>query len=90
MYPARRRRIDPLPYLLVAPIALLLLAISVYPALYAIWLSMLNKRMTQFVGLGNFVFLLRRSTFHLVIFQSCFFAISAVALKATLGSRWRI
>lgn len=60
MYPARKRRIDPLPYLLVAPIALLLLAISVYPALYAIWLagtdaSLLRLARAQFIGLGNFV-----------------------------------
>jgi multiple sugar transport system permease protein len=60
MYPARRRRIDPLPYLLVAPIALLLLAISVYPALYAIWLagtdaSLLRLARAQFIGINNFV-----------------------------------
>ena len=60
MYPARRRRIDPLPYLLIAPIALLLLAISVYPTLYAIWLAMTDASLlrlarAQFIGLGNFV-----------------------------------
>jgi multiple sugar transport system permease protein len=60
MYPGRKRRIDPLPYLLVAPIALLLLAISVYPALYAIWLagtdaSLLRLARAQFIGFGNFV-----------------------------------
>jgi multiple sugar transport system permease protein len=41
--------------------------------------------MTQFVGLGNFAFLLNRSTFRLVIFQSCLFAITAVIAKAVLG-----
>src|SRR6516162_9494577 len=72
-------------FLLCLPLILLVACFVIYPAFYAIWLSMLNKKMTQFVGLGNFAFLLGRSTFHLVIFQSCFFAISAVALKATLG-----
>src|SRR5687768_15703638 len=33
-------RIDLLPYAFVAPIVLLLLAISFYPTLYAVWLAM--------------------------------------------------
>jgi multiple sugar transport system permease protein len=79
------RRRSTLGFFMCLPLIVVIVGLVVYPALYAIWLSMLNKRMTQFVGLGNFAFLLSRSTFHLVIFQSCFFAISAVALKATLG-----
>jgi multiple sugar transport system permease protein len=68
MFPARRRRIDPLPYLLVAPIALLLLAISVYPALYAIWLagtdaSLLRLARAQFIGLANFARMIDDSVF---------------------------
>ena len=65
------------------PLIVLIAALVVYPALYAIYLSMLNKKMTQFVGLGNFAFLLKRNTFQLVIFQSCLFAVTAVVLKAT-------
>ncbi|MFO1027828.1 MAG: sugar ABC transporter permease [Acetobacteraceae bacterium] len=64
---------------------LLIAAFVVYPAFYAIYLSMLNKKMTAFVGLNNFAFLLKRHTFQLVIFQSCLFAITAVVLKALLG-----
>ena len=67
------------------PLIALIAAMVIYPALYAIYLSMLNKKMTQFVGLSNYAFLLKRNTFQLVIFQSCFFAISAVILKATIG-----
>lgn len=68
MSPARKRRIDLLPYLLIAPIALLLLAISVYPALYAIWLagtdaSLLRLARAQFIGLGNFVRLIGDGVF---------------------------
>jgi multiple sugar transport system permease protein len=55
------------------------------PAFYAIYLSMLNKKMTAFVGLDDFAFLLKRHTFQLVIFQSCLFAITAVVFKALLG-----
>ena len=72
-------------FLLCLPLILLVGAFVVYPAFYAIYLSMLNKKMTSFVGLGNFQFLLKRHTFQLVIFQSCLFAISAVVLKAMLG-----
>jgi multiple sugar transport system permease protein len=71
--------------LLAAPLMLLIAGLVVWPALYALDLSMLNKKMTQFVGLGNFAFLLKRSTFQLVLFQSCLFAISAVVFKALIG-----
>src|SRR3712207_14494 len=72
-------------FLLCLPLILLVAGFVVYPAFYAIYLSMLNKKMTTFVGLGNFAFLLKRHTFQLVIFQSCLFAITAVVLKALLG-----
>jgi len=71
--------------LLALPLILLIGCFVVYPAFYAMYLSMLNKRMTAFVGLNNFAFLLKRNTFQLVIFQSCLFAISAVVLKACTG-----
>ncbi len=80
---ARRRSTTA--FLLCSPLILLIACLVVYPAIYAIYLSMLNKRMTSFVGLGNFAFLLRRNTFQLVVFQSCFFAITAVVLKAFIG-----
>ncbi len=72
-------------FLLCLPLILLIVGFVVYPALYAIYLSMLNKKQTTFVGLGNFTFLLRRHTFQLVIFQSCLFAITSVVLKAIIG-----
>src|SRR5215475_6884973 len=72
-------------FLMCLPLILLVACFVIYPAFYAIWLSMLNKKMTQFVGLGNFAFLLKRNTFQLVIFQSCLFAITAVIFKALFG-----
>ncbi len=72
-------------FLMCLPLILLIVGLVIYPALYSIYLSTLSKRMTQFVGLGNFAFLLRRSTFQLVIFQSCLFAVSAVIAKAVIG-----
>jgi multiple sugar transport system permease protein len=82
---ALMRRRSSIAFLLCVPLILLIVGLVVYPGLYAIYLSLLNKRMTRFVGLGNFTFLLSRSTFRMVIFQSCLFAITAVLAKAVIG-----
>lgn len=68
MATVRKRRVDLLPYMLIAPVGLLLLAISVYPALYAIWLagtdaSLLRLARAQFIGLGNFTRLIGDNVF---------------------------
>lgn len=72
-------------FLMALPLILLIGILVLYPACYAIWLAMLNKSMTRFVGLGNFQFLFRRDTFWDVVFQSCLFAITAVIFKAIIG-----
>src|SRR5271168_4170060 len=72
-------------FVMALPLILLVASLVIYPAFYALYLAMLNKRMTAFVGLGNFEFLLKRNTFQLVIFQSCLFAITAVVFKALIG-----
>ena len=80
---ARRRSTTAL--LLCAPLILLIVGLKVYPTFYAIFLSMLDRKMVNFVGLDNFAFLLTRPSFQLVIFQSCLFAITAVVMKALVG-----
>lgn len=55
-----RRKLDFLPYILVLPITLLLLAISFYPASYAVWLattnaSLLRLAQAKFIGVANFL-----------------------------------
>jgi multiple sugar transport system permease protein len=72
-------------FLMALPLILLILILVAYPAAYAIWLSMLNKSMTKFVGFGNFEFLFKRQTFWDVVMQSCLFAITAVIFKALIG-----
>src|ERR1700755_3205799 len=67
-------------FLMSLPLIVLIAALVIYPALYAIYLSMLNKKMTQFVGLSNYAFLLKRNTFLLVFLHSCFFAVYAQIL----------
>jgi multiple sugar transport system permease protein len=79
------RRRSTIGFLMCLPLILMIVGLVVYPAIYAIYLSMLNKRMTQFVGLGNFAFLFKRDTFKLVIFQSTLFAVTSVVLKALGG-----
>jgi len=79
------RRRSTIGLLMCMPLILLITCLVIYPACYAIYLSMLNKKMTTFVGLSNFAFLLKRDTFQLVIFQSCLFAITAVVMKALIG-----
>lgn len=80
---ARRR--STIAVFMAMPLILLIVLLVVYPTVYAIWLSLMNKKMTQFVGLENYVFLLHRQTFQLVIFQSCLFAITSVIFKVILG-----
>ena len=67
------------------PLILLILVLVAYPAGYAVYLAMLNKGMTRFVGFGNFEFLFGRDTFWMVVYQSCLFAITAVIFKAIIG-----
>src|SRR5262249_14248868 len=67
------------------PLIAIVGGLILYPALYAIYLSMLNKAQTRFLGLGNFTFLLTRDTFWMVVWQSAIFAISAVFFKALIG-----
>jgi multiple sugar transport system permease protein len=43
------RRRSMIAFLLCLPLILLIFGLVIYPALYAIYLSLLNKRMTQFV-----------------------------------------
>jgi len=80
---ARRRSMAAL--VLCAPLILLIVCLKIYPTFYAVFLSMLDRRMNNFVGFDNFAFMLSRPSFQLVIFQSVLFAVTAVILKAFLG-----
>src|SRR5205085_4830630 len=67
------------------PLIAIVGSLIIYPALYSIYLSTLNKAQTKFIGLGNFTFLLGRETFWMVVQQSAIFAVSAVFFKALIG-----
>jgi multiple sugar transport system permease protein len=72
-------------FLMTLPLIAIIGGLVVWPAAYAMHLATLNRRMTAFIGLENFAILLENDTFRMVIFQSCFFAITAVILKALIG-----
>src|SRR6476661_1465732 len=91
--PARRksglhrfvRRRSTIAFLMCLPLIVIVAGLIVYPTLYSIHLSMLNKAQTRFIGLGNFSFLLSRDVFWMVVQQTAIFAISAVFFKALIG-----
>jgi multiple sugar transport system permease protein len=72
-------------FFLCLPLLVIIGGLVVYPFFYAIYLSMLNRAETEFVWLDNFIFLLQRDTFWMVVYQSCLFAVTAVIFKALIG-----
>ena len=79
------RRHSTIAFLMCLPLIVIVAGLIVYPAFYSIYLSMLNKAQTRFIGLGNFTFLLSRDVFWMVVEQTAIFAISAVFFKALIG-----
>ena len=79
------RRRSTVAFAMCLPLILIVGCLIIYPALYSIYLSMLNKAQTRFIGLSNFAFLLSRDTFWMVVQQSAIFALSAVFFKALIG-----
>ncbi len=72
-------------FLMALPLIMVIFGLVAYPAGYAVYLSMLNKGMDHFVGLGNFEFLFGRDTFWMVVRQSVLFAVTAVIFKSIIG-----
>ncbi|MBI2157053.1 MAG: sugar ABC transporter permease [Candidatus Rokubacteria bacterium] len=71
--------------LMCLPLLALIGGLVAYPFFYSIYLSMLNKRETAFVGLANFAYLTTRETFWMVVRMSFLFTFLAVFWKAVLG-----
>jgi len=61
------RRRSTIAFLMCLPLIVIIAGLVAYPAVYAIYLSMLNKSQTRFIGLGNFSFLLSRDVFWMVV-----------------------
>ena len=79
------RRRSTLAFCLCVPLLLLVAGLVIWPSILSVWLSFLNKAETKFVGLGNYLFLLKRETFWMVVQQSVVFTVLAVFFKAVIG-----
>lgn len=79
------RRRSTIAFLMCLPLMIIVVGLVIYPACYSIYLSMLNRTQTHFIGLGNFKFLLSRDVFQMVVEQTTIFALSAVFFKALIG-----
>ena len=79
------RRRSTIAVMMCFPLFAIITCLVAYPFAYSIYLSMLNKAETAFVGFGNFLFLFKRETFWLVVQQSILFALVAVIFKALIG-----
>ena len=71
--------------LMCVPVIVIIGGLVLYPFVFSIYLSMLNRTETRFVGLGNYVFLLGRETFWMVVYQSIIFTFFAVLFKCLVG-----
>jgi multiple sugar transport system permease protein len=67
------RRKSTIAFLMTLPLFIVMLGLVAYPAGFAIWLAMLDRSMTGFVGLANFAYLLGRERFWMVVYQTCLF-----------------
>lgn len=74
--------------LLLAPALLILLGLVVYPFVYAIWLSFLEKAVGtvgHFVGLANFRYVITWPQFTTALYNTAVFTLVAIAIKFALG-----
>jgi multiple sugar transport system permease protein len=76
-------------YLFVIPSLVVLTLVTVYPLIYVFWLS-LNKRFlifdtSVFVGLDNYVFLLKDERFVTSFKNTVYFTVTSVSLELALG-----
>ncbi len=75
-------------YLLVAPIAICLLILVVYPFFFAIWISFTDRMIGQpgnFVGLQNYFYLAGQASFQATIRNTVVLVASVQTLKLVLG-----
>lgn len=83
-----RNRTSGLGYALLAPIVVCLLALVVYPFLFAVWISFTNREIGttgEFVGLANFRYLAGTPSFQKTIINTIVLVFSVQMLKLVLG-----
>ncbi len=82
---ALMRRKSTVAFLMTLPLIALLASLVAYPAGFAVYLSMLDRTTTRFVGFANFARLAGSERFWTLVVQTCLYALIAVALSAILG-----
>jgi multiple sugar transport system permease protein len=87
--PARRRRFDPLPYLLVSPLAIFIFGLALVPAVFTIIESFFRVDAldppTRFIGLGNFRSLFSQPDVQSAAGNTLLYVVIGVALSTILG-----
>ena len=75
--------------LLLLPAVFLLLLLTLYPVLYGVWISFFNKHsffpQQTFIGLDNYIFLLRDPEFWAAVWRGSVYALSTIVLQIMLG-----
>ena len=79
------RRRSTVAFLMTLPLITLIVGLLAYPMSYAIYLSMLDRGMTKFIGLDNFALLIGYNRFWRVLYQTSLFTFAAVIFKAIIG-----
>jgi multiple sugar transport system permease protein len=79
------RRKSTIAFLMTVPLLTVIVVLVAYPAGFAIYLSMLDRKMTRFVGLENFARLAGSDRFWMLVSQTCAYAVIAVVLQAVVG-----
>ena len=79
------RRRSSIAFLMTLPLITVMALLVAYPAGFAIWLAMLDRGTTKFVGLANFARLLGGSRFWALVAQTSLYALTAVVLSAVSG-----
>ena len=76
------------PYLFVAPFVVLFCTFMLYPLVRSVVLSLYNTsgpRSTRFVGLDNFLFILKDQLFHIALLNTLGYALAGLALQIPLA-----
>src|SRR5947207_10132261 len=83
----RRLGTDYLPFVLLAPAVITLLALTIYPLLYSLYISFfrVSDKADEFIGLDNYARLLRDGSFWESIKVVIIFIAVAVSLELVLG-----
>lgn len=72
-------------FLMTLPLIALIVALVAYPTGFAVYLSMLDRTTTRFIGLANFARLAGSDRFWMLVLQTCLYALIAVGLSALIG-----